>query len=212
MWKDRINKNIQYEKLRSIAINASSQISEMEHIIVKLEKDRENYKVKYRQAVLDGEKLKEKYRENLFSEKLGNKIQNPSRIKIRTRKQTAAVISNLISRLCGETGLDDRASEKFKMKQELNTAREEYLKQLNEERQSLILWRRRSLSNCTNCLQFGSMNGERETCDNFSACFISQQNTFLEYFLYIYLLRILSKVKLTLNSHAFVLCTCPYFC
>ena len=27
------------------------------------------------------------------------------------------------------------ASEKFKMKQELNTAREEYLKQLNEERQ-----------------------------------------------------------------------------
>ena len=59
MWKDRINKNIPYEKLRSIAINASSQISEMEHIIVKLEKDRENYKVKYRQAVLDGEKLKE---------------------------------------------------------------------------------------------------------------------------------------------------------
>ena len=77
IWNDRINKNIQYEKasqhrckcliatIRNGAYNST------------VGKDRENYKVKYRQAVLDGEKLKEKYRENLFSEKLGNKIQNP---------------------------------------------------------------------------------------------------------------------------------------
>ena len=136
IWNDRINKNIPHEKLLSIAVNASSQLSELQHVIVQLEKDRENYKVKYRQAVLEGEKLKEKYRENLFSEKLGNKIQNP--IPNQDSNQETSSSGDFQPLSTGFTGRQawmTWASEKFKMKQELNIAREEYLKQLNEERQ-----------------------------------------------------------------------------
>ena len=136
IWNDRINKNIPHEKLLSIAVNASSQLSELQHVIVQLEKDRENYKVKYRQAVLEGEKLKEKYRENLFSEKLGNKIQNPSPNQDPNQEaNSSGDFQPLSAGFAGRQAWMTWASEKFKMKQELNTAREEYLKQLNEERQ-----------------------------------------------------------------------------
>ena len=135
-WKDRINDSVPYEKLLSIATNASSQLSEMEHVLERLEKDKDKYKVKYRQAVLEGEKLKEKYRENLFSEQLGNKIQNSTPNQDSSQEtNSSGDFQPLSTGFTGRQAWMTWAAEKFKMKQELNTAREEYLKQLNEERQ-----------------------------------------------------------------------------
>ena len=52
VWRDRLHK-MPRNKLLQIAITDSNDLSQMEEVVVQLEKDRDRYKVKFRQEELE---------------------------------------------------------------------------------------------------------------------------------------------------------------
>ncbi len=134
-WKNRLG-NMPQEQLLQIAVTTSNELSEMEHILSQMENDRDSYKVKFRQAELECMKIKDKYRDMIFNEKIGSEAYNGGNVNSNTstssKNQDFQPMSNSTS---GRAAWMTWAAEKFKMKKELNLAKEECMKQLNDERQ-----------------------------------------------------------------------------
>ena len=151
VWRDRLHK-MPRNKLLQIAITASNDLSQMEEVVLQLEKDRDRYKVKFRQEELEHANVRDKYREMIFSDKLGNAAKKRNYNNNNNSVNGGDNIGSngegidtnndfqpLFNSTNGRAAWMTWAAEKFKMKKELNVAKEECLKQLNDERQRFEL-------------------------------------------------------------------------